>query len=141
MDRYRERRMRSPLAVLDDRAEDLVTAPGRGAAQDGFLSLDMYETDTSFVIRAALPGLSAEDLKITREGRTLTLEGELVLPEPDSATYLFRERWRGHFSRTLPLPESAAEEVNATLESGVLSLEFAKPSPRTPRTIKVNTAG
>jgi len=132
--------MRSPLALVDDQAEDLLAPSGQRAARDGFLATDMYETDTAYVIKASLPGISAEDLKITREGDTVKLEGVLELAEPENATYLFRERSRGRFSRTLPLPKGAQNEVSATLEGGILSLEFPKPAQSIPRTIKVNPA-
>jgi HSP20 family protein len=137
MERAMERRARSPLSLVGQRAEDLIAGPAQGPYRDGFLATDVFETDSSFFVRAALPGVATEDLRITRVGDTLTLEGELRRVDPEGATYLSRERSFGRFSRALALPEGARNDVSATLENGVLCLEFAKPAPSVPRTIRV----
>lgn len=140
MDRTIERRPRSPFALVDLRGEDLLAAPGQRPTRDGFLATDMYETETSYIVKVALPGVSPDDLKITRVGDTVTLEGELKHTGPEDATYLYRERSHGRFSRTLALPEDARNDVSAALENGVLSLEFSKPEESVPHTIRVTTA-
>lgn len=140
MDRALERRVRSPLSLFGFTPEDLLSGPAQGPTPDGFLAADIYETPNSFVVRVAVPGLAADEIKVTRVGDTLTLEGELKVPEKKNATYLFRERSYGKFSRTLPLPEGAQNEVNATLENGILTLEFAKPTETVARTIQVKAA-
>ena len=129
-----------PFAQVDLRGEDLLTGPTQRPTRDGFLAMDMYETETAYIIKAALPGVSPDDLKITRLGDTVTLEGELKHAGPEGAAYLYRERSYGHFARTLPLPEDAQNDVSATLENGILSLEFSKPEESVPRTIRVTSA-
>jgi HSP20 family protein len=140
MERAMERRARSPLTLVDQKAEDLIAAPAQGPKRDGFLATDVYETESSYIVRAALPGVATEDIRITRVGDTLTLEGELKRVDPEGVTYLSRERSYGRFSRALALPEGAQTDVSATLENGVLCLEFAKQAQNVPRTIRVTVA-
>jgi len=140
MDRSIERRARSPLALGALGGEDLLTAPGQRPFRDGFLATDVYETESSYVVKASVPGISVEDIKITRAGDTVTLEGEVKPASVKEGRYLYQERSYGQFSRTLPLPDDAGNDVNATLENGVLVLEFAKPAERVPHTISIKSA-
>ncbi|MGI6368269.1 MAG: Hsp20/alpha crystallin family protein [Anaerolineae bacterium] len=111
-----------------------------GLFRDGFLATDMYETESSYVVRSSLPGVERDQLTITRTGDTLTVKGTVSGADDKGGRYLNRELGVGEFSRTLTLPEDAGEDVSATLENGVLVLEFSKPQAQGPVTINVREA-
>jgi HSP20 family protein len=129
----------APVARGGSRFYDLVTRD-RWATGDGFLATDLFETDSAYVVKAVLPGVPADELKITRVGETLTIEGQVQAPPVGDASYLFRERSYGPFRRTIVLPEGAEGEGEATLEAGILTLEFAKRPEHVPHTIKVKSS-
>lgn len=107
-----------------------------------FVPVDVLDTGDDFLIRADMPGVKADNLKITLSGTTLTLRGE-VEPETElkDATYLHRERRVAGYTRSIPLPAAVeANEAQAVFRDGVLSLTLPKTEKVRPKTIKVTTS-
>ena len=105
-------------------------------------SMDLVETDEHFVLRADLPGMSEEDIKIEFEDGTLTVSGERKAEhESKSEGYYRVERAFGSFSRSLTLPQGIdAEAVTASFDRGVLEVRIPKPEERKPRRIEIGGA-
>jgi HSP20 family protein len=106
-------------------------------------AMDLVESGAHFVLRADLPGLSEEDVKIELEDTTLTISGERK-PEHESNDegYYRLERAFGPFSRTLQLPRGIdPESVSARFDRGVLEVRVPKPEERKPRRIEIGDAG
>jgi HSP20 family protein len=103
------------------------------------LPLDVWASGDEYVIRATVPGLSAEDVSLEVLGDTITLRGEIAVPEADEqARWLLRERRHGKFARTLTLPtEVDGSKAEATIENGVLTVRLPKAETARPKTIKV----
>lgn len=102
--------------------------------------LDVYETDNSVVLKAAVPGVKPEDLDVSITGDVLTIKGEYKdEPEPEKKrNYIRQERRYGSFSRTLTLPTSVdANNITATFENGVLTLEMPKREEVKPKSVKI----
>ena len=112
----------------------MVQIGGGGAIR---LPLDAYATDEEIVITAGVPGLKPEDLEITLEGDVLTIEGSL--PEPlENVDYLFHERPRGKFHRSLTLNVPIKpEEAEATFDRGELRLILPKAEEAKPKVIRI----
>jgi HSP20 family protein len=102
-------------------------------------AMDLVENDDSFVLRADLPGLSEDDVKIEVEDRVLTVSGERRAEHSESQDgYQRIERAFGTFSRSLTLPEGVdPETVTATFDRGVLEVRIPKPEERKPRRIAI----
>ena len=102
-------------------------------------AMDLVETDDSFVLRADLPGLSEEDIKLEFEDGTLTVSGERKAEhESKSEGYYRVERAFGSFSRSLTLPQGVdPEAVSANFDRGVLEIRIPKPEQRKPRRIEI----
>ena len=100
--------------------------------------MDLIESGSEFVLRADLPGLSEDDVKIEFEDSTLTISGERK-PEPESGDgYLRVERATGTFQRSLTLPKGVdPEAVTASFDRGVLEVHIPKPEQRKPRRIEI----
>jgi HSP20 family protein len=104
-------------------------------------AMDLVETPDHFVLRADLPGLSQDDVKIEFEDGTLTVSGERKSEhESKDEGYHRVERAFGAFSRSLTLPQGVdPEAVTASFDRGVLEVTIPKPEQRKPRRIEIGT--
>ena len=102
-------------------------------------AMDLVELEDRYVLRADLPGVPEEDVKIELDDRVLTVSGERKSAiETNEGGYLRVERAFGSFSRSLTLPEGVnAEAVSASFDRGVLELGIPKPAERKPRRITI----
>jgi len=105
-------------------------------------AMDLVETDEGYVLRADLPGVHQEDLKIELDERTLTVSGERKSSvETEQEGYHRIERSFGAFSRSLTLPEGVdAEAIAASFDNGVLEVKVPKPVARQPRRIAIGAS-
>lgn len=101
------------------------------------LALDVYGTENEFVVEAAVPGASPDDVSITVEGETLTISGEI--PERlEYVEYIYGERFHGKFLRTLRLNAPIdVDRIEATFEKGVLTLVLPKVEAAKPKQIAI----
>lgn len=107
------------------------------AEREARLPLDVYTTPSEIVIMASVPGLKPDEVAITLEGDTLSINGE-IKPPMENVEYIFQERPYGKFSRTLTINVPVeAEKAEATFDSGVLTLTLPKAEAARPKTIKV----
>jgi HSP20 family protein len=115
------------------------SAGGNGGIRRWMPAMDLVETAEHFVLRADLPGLGEDDVKIEVQDRTLTLSGEREAEhESDGEGYYRLERASGAFSRSLTLPEGVdAEQIAANFDNGVLEVRIPKPEERKPHRIEI----
>jgi HSP20 family protein len=114
-----------------------------GAMRRWMPAMDLVEIGDHFVLRADLPGLSEDDVKIELEDTTLTISGERAAEhEAGDAGYHRVERAFGSFSRSLQLPKGIdPEAVAASFDRGVLEVRIPKPEERKPRRIEIAANG
>jgi HSP20 family protein len=103
---------------------------------------DIYETDDQIVIKAELPGLRREDIKISIENNVLTISGERKLEEEAKRENYHRiERSYGRFMRSFMLPTTVdTGKVSAEFKDGVLSVALPKREEAKPKAIEVEAA-
>ena len=95
--------------------------------------VNLWIGDSSVVVTAELPGLSAEDVDLTMRGERRQAE------EAEHAGWHRRERPYGTFSRTIGLPFRVdPDRVQAKFENGVLEVEMQRPEADRPRKIAIN---
>jgi HSP20 family protein len=116
---------------------------GNGAMRRWMPAMDLVETDDHFVLRADLPGLGEEDVKLEVADDTLTVSGERRFEQEAKKDGFYRlERGTGSFSRSLTLPEGVdAEAIAASFDRGVLEIRIPKPEQRTPRRVEITVGG
>lgn len=105
--------------------------------------MNIHESPETNLVTATveLPGLKKEDVQIDVQNNRLIISGEVTnSKEVNEEGYLLRERFSGHFSRTIPLPAGTQPaDVKAALEHGVLSITFPKTSPeQEPKKISID---
>ena len=104
-------------------------------------AVDMYQTDNEIVVKAALPGIKADEVQINITGDVLTLKGEVKQQEDvkEKAYHIHEQRW-GTFERTLVLPANVvADKAKADFENGILTITLPKAEEAKPRTINIKT--
>jgi HSP20 family protein len=119
-------------------------SPGNGGTLRRWMpAMDLVETEDHFVLRADLPGMTEDDVKIEFEDGALTVSGERKAEhESKNEGYYRVERAFGSFSRSLTLPQGVdPESVTASFDNGVLEVRIPKPEERKPRRIEIGAAG
>lgn len=121
---------------------DAPTAPqaNGGPARRWLPAMDLVETGEHFVLRADLPGVAEEDVRVELEDRVLTVSGERRAEHSDHEEGYYRvERATGSFARSLTLPEGVdAEAIQASFDRGVLEVRIPKPEERKPRRVAIS---
>ena len=94
--------------------------------------IEVLQRDKKFIVRAELPGVNVEDLKIEAADNWLTIEGERHNEVEDNGEGFYRsERSYGSFFRRIPLPEGVnTENASAVFADGVLEIAMAAPAPK-----------
>lgn len=102
-------------------------------------ALNIYEESDRLIVTAELPGVKAEDLELSVEGETLTIQGKRDSRQNEAGiSYHRREIESGSFSRAVALPVKIdTEHVGAKLSNGILTITLMKASEVTPRQIKI----
>jgi HSP20 family protein len=135
--------MRRMMEDMDRMFEDLGGGGSQqlrgGTLQRGGLTawapaVDVFERDGQLVVRADLPGLKRDEVRIEVADGSLIIEGERrseIEAEEEGGVYR-SERIYGRFARTIPLPEGAdLEHAQARFDEGVL--EITVPLPQSGR--------
>jgi HSP20 family protein len=101
--------------------------------------VDVMQTPDKIVVKADLPGVSKDDLKISIEDSHLTIKGERKKEEEvKEGEYHRVERVYGSFERTFELPATVeADKVEAAYKDGVLEVTLPKKPEAQPKQIAV----
>lgn len=101
--------------------------------------VDISEDEKEYLIKAELPEVKKEDVKVAVQDDVLTLSGERTLEKEEKGKKWHRvERAYGSFSRSFTLPEDAdPTKVNAEFKDGVLNVHLAKSEKAKPKSIEV----
>ena len=139
-----------PFRELEDmsaRLNRVFTRPALGTTggkehltvADWVPTVDISETDGEYLIKAELPEVKKEDVKVTVEDGVLTIQGERRQEKEEKGKKYHRvERSYGSFVRSFTLPESVDESgVKAEYKDGVLNLHLPKTEKVKPKAIEV----
>ncbi len=109
---------------------------------DWLPAVDISESARAYTIKAELPALRREDIKLSVHDHVLVLSGERQMEKEESDTRHHRvERAYGRFARSFSLPEDADDTaVAAEYKEGVLVVTVPKTAKEAPRSIDVKIA-
>jgi HSP20 family protein len=98
--------------------------------------VEVLERDGQLIVRADLPGMAKDDVKVNLTDDLLTLEGERKQESETKRDGYFRsERSYGSFYRSIPLPEGIkTNAVQASFKNGVL--EVTMPMAKSEKSVK-----
>ncbi|MDA1256466.1 MAG: Hsp20/alpha crystallin family protein [Chloroflexi bacterium] len=106
------------------------------------IPLDVVEQGDNLVVRASVPGVKPEDIKVKIEGDVLMIRAEAQEEtEHAESEYLMRERRAGSFYRALRLPDAVDQDgVASEYAHGVLTVTLPKSETSKVREIEVKVA-
>jgi HSP20 family protein len=101
--------------------------------------MDVEETENEYRIKADLPEVKKNDVKINLEDGVLTIEGERRQEKEDKNKKFHRvERSYGKFVRRLTVPSDVAQDrISAAFADGVLTVDLPKAPSAKPKNIEV----
>jgi HSP20 family protein len=96
--------------------------------QDGELVIDVFETNSDFVVLAAIAGVQIKDIDISLEKDMMVIKGNRQDPQIDpEKKYFYQECFWGPFSRKIILPENVdIDKADAQMDKGVLTIKIPK---------------
>lgn len=99
-----------------------------GSDTEGQLTIDVYQTEDSIVIKSTIAGVKPEDLDVSINNDMITIKGERKNDEEiTSENYYYQECYWGPFSRSVVLPvDILPEKVEASLKNGILTIRLPK---------------
>jgi HSP20 family protein len=122
--------------IVDDSFDRFFGGNVTAAASSRSPALDVSETDSAYTVSFDVPGVTREQLKVSVEGRRVSIETVDVdkplgaaadAPKVDAPRSLYRERSRARYARSVSLPAELDEAASqAKFENGVLTLTLAK---------------
>src|ERR1043165_7446056 len=103
-------------------------------------SVDIIEDEKEWLVKAELPEVKKEDVKVTVEDGVLTITGERKLEKEEKDKKYHRiERSYGNFLRSFTLLDGAdGAKVNAEFKDGVLKVHLPKSEKAKPKAVEVN---
>ena len=143
-----------PLKELDEvqnrwaKFFGLPTAPPTAGSQELMTvtewapKVDITEDDKEWLVKADLPEVKKEDVKLTVENGVLTITGERKLEKEEKGKKYHRiEKSYGNFFRSFSLPEGAdGSKISADFKDGVLNVHLPKSEKAKPKAIDIKVA-
>ena len=123
--------------VLREAVNELFS--GVSGAVHEFPPVNVFTSENGAIVRAELPGVSADQLELTVANNMLTLKGSRTNEELKSGVKtLRRERLRGQFVRSLNLPFKVdGSGVTAQFDKGLLTVTLPRAESDKPRKISI----
>ena len=122
-------------------------SPAQAADGEGLLAtwappVDIQETEHEYVVKADLPDMKKDDVKVELNDGVLTVKGERKQEKEEKGKQFHRiERAYGEFVRRFVLPtEVDAPKVAADFKDGVLTVHLPKTAASNPKAIEVKVA-
>ncbi|MFH1968080.1 MAG: Hsp20/alpha crystallin family protein [bacterium] len=108
--------------------------------QDGELVVDVFETNSEFVVLAAIAGVQIKDIDISLEKDMMVIKGDRQDPhENPGKKYFYQECYWGPFSRKIILPENIdIDQADAQMDKGVLTIKIPKTEEKGKIGVKIS---
>ncbi|NMB40902.1 MAG: Hsp20/alpha crystallin family protein [Firmicutes bacterium] len=123
---------------------DMMQGPGRvrrGWHEGGMWepAMDVIDRKNEIVVKAELPGVEKENIKLSLTDNNLTIQGEVKKEEEiKEENYYCRERAYGSYARTLSLPSDVdRDKVKAKFKDGILEITLPKKPETQPKEITI----
>jgi HSP20 family protein len=137
---------RDPYAIdnmLDDLFKGFFVRPMRYSGEMPemqMIKMDMKEGDRDYTVHAELPGVNKEDIHVTIDGNTVSINAEVkkTSEEKEGDKVLSSERYYGKVYRSFSLGQEVDEAgAKARFEKGVLELVLPKKTTAAARKLSI----
>jgi HSP20 family protein len=129
-DPFRDLTRFDPFRDFDELFRDFSPAAFRGVEATPRLRMDVSENDQEYLVKAEIPGVNKEDIKVAINGNQVSLSAEVKQEKSENEGGSLRnERYYGQMQRSFTLPQEVDDEqAQARYENGVLHLTLPKRS-------------
>jgi len=130
----------NPFSDLDDLFKGFMLRPVRLEAEVPQIKMDVKERNGNYIVRAEIPGVKKEDIKVDIEGDTVSISAEVKKEqeEKEDDRVIRSERYYGNVYRSFSLGQDVDEKsANAKYADGVLELTLPKKAGSKSRQIAV----
>ncbi len=104
------------------------------------IKIDLTENDTTYTVRAEIPGMKKEDVKVQVDGNRVSISAETKQEkeEKEGERVICRERYQGSSYRSFTLSSDVDEsKAQAKFENGVLELTLPKKNGKTSKQLEI----
>ena len=104
--------------------------------------LDVIESDSEYIVKAAVAGFDPEKIEITYDDNTLSIKGEVKeeYENAEEGKYHIRERSYGSFYRSISMPGVIdADSISADTDTGILVVHLPKKPETQPKKISIGS--
>jgi HSP20 family protein len=125
-----------PFDMFDAFFRPMVTRGGQAICP----KIDVHEQKDKYVVKAELPGINPDDVKIDVQSEQFTISGSYESSEKKEekdGTLIYSERRTGEFSRSFTLPGISEDKVDAVYKDGVLTVTLPKRTTAKEKTIAI----
>jgi HSP20 family protein len=145
IDPFNEMLRFDPFRGMDELLRDLplrtaATLGGLGSVATPAIRMDVTETDRNFLVKAEIPGVNKEDIKVSVDGRQVTISAEIERETElkEGETMIRSERYRGQQYRSFMLANDINDaEVTAEYNNGMLNLTLPKKTSSSVKKIAI----
>jgi HSP20 family protein len=101
--------------------------------------VDIAETENEFIIKAEIPEVKKEEVKISVDNGVLSIRGERKQEKEEKGKKFHRiERYYGSFTRSFTLPDNVDEtKIEASFKDGMLNIQIPKSEKSKPKALDV----
>ena len=119
-----------PFRNMEDLFREFSMMPSlRGIEPESRIRMDITETEQAYAVKAEIPGVKKEDVKIAIDGNKVSISADMK-EEKEATTegnMVCSERYYGQQYRSFTLPQDVDEsKAEAKYENGILSLNLPK---------------
>ncbi|CAN7649548.1 MULTISPECIES: Hsp20/alpha crystallin family protein [Duganella] len=130
MDPFRDIARFDPFRDIDEMFRDFSPSLWRNSEVMPRLRMDVSETEKEYLVKAEIPGVQKDDIKVAINGNQVSLSAEVKDEQPATtgkSGALRTERYYGHIQRSFTLPQDVDDDqAQARYENGVLHLTLPK---------------
>ena len=130
-----------PFGELDEMFKGFMLRPVRlDQQQPQIIKMDVKETEGGYVVRADIPGVKKEDIKVDVNGNVVSISAEVKeeKEQKEGARVIRSERYYGSLSRSFSLGQDVDDKAaNAKYTDGVLELTLPKKAGSQPGKVVV----
>ena len=140
-DPFREMARLDPFRNIDDFLKEFSMMPAlRGIETEPRIRVDVAETDQAYQIKADIPGVKKDDVKVSIDGNVISIRAEVKEEKEEkmAGNVMRSERHYGEMYRSFTLPQDVDEDkAEAKYQDGVLSLTLPKKAGGTSKQITI----
>jgi HSP20 family protein len=106
-----------------------------------FTPYELQETESEYVVKLDVPGMTEKDIKVSYQGDTLTVQGERKEEKTETkGATRYTECSYGSFLRTIAMPAPVkSDEIRARQKNGVMEIHLPKAQKSATRDIKIES--